>query len=171
MNYHTYYSGAGKTRTQTFRVQITGHLQPDDDEIIHSQNLNIRATNIQEAYAISTCVRNTRLSSLWTTTTVIDLQERDAKTWANRPGEPKGNRSSEQDTKVYSVVIIREAGPDPLTGKWTDFAEDQLTIHAISEQKAHCIANFVSRSRLINRLDERLSTKKNVGTTKMKLNL
>ncbi|GAA4416294.1 hypothetical protein GCM10023187_47600 [Nibrella viscosa] len=42
--------------------------------------------------------------------------------------------------KTYSVVVIREPGPDPLTGEVIGYADEQLTIDATSRQAAYELA-------------------------------
>lgn len=144
MNYYKYYSSPDKFSARTYRVQISGHLLPDDDQVVVSQSLNIRATHPEEAYHVSSSVRDSRLNRLYTTAVVTDLQGQSLQTWKSGPLKPELTDSFEQDVKVYSVVIVREAGANPLTGVWSNYAEDHLTIHATSEQQAHHIADFVS---------------------------
>lgn len=64
MNYRSYYIGANRIAAITFRVKITGHLLPNDDETVFAQHLNIRATNLQEAYPIAASVQDVRLNRL-----------------------------------------------------------------------------------------------------------
>lgn len=143
MNYQRYYSGIDRTLAQTFRLIITAHLLPNE-EVLYHQTLNVRARDPYEALEISLLIRDNKLNHLYTSTAVSDLSGK--LQFVGSSGPVKIDTVNEQEFGLYKyqVTIVREGGNDPVTGRWCDYAEDHLNIHALNEQQVHQLANFIS---------------------------
>jgi len=45
--------------------------------------------------------------------------------------------------QIYAVRVVREAAPDPITGKFYEYAEQTFDVEADSPQGAYKVANWV----------------------------
>ncbi|GAA4448735.1 hypothetical protein GCM10023189_07030 [Nibrella saemangeumensis] len=45
--------------------------------------------------------------------------------------------------KTYKIIIVREAGPDPVTGEVLGYAEEHITVDATSRQAAYELAQML----------------------------
>jgi hypothetical protein len=142
-NYYRYYSGREKVTARRFHIRTIGYSYPDGNPTL-SQNLNIRATSSEEAFTIARLIHGKRFNNLRTVSSIVDSASQIIDIREYPPHSDDRNPDPEQTVRTYTVVLMREAGKDPLTGIWLDYAEDHLTIYAPDKQRAYQIGSLVS---------------------------
>ncbi|GAB3900015.1 hypothetical protein [Spirosoma agri] len=138
MNYRKYYFGPEKEPATTFQIRIIDNSKSSSINIL--QELAIRANSPQEAFDLSVIIRDERLDGISTQTYVSDMAGQVLLTGEN---ESSNDLTSKIKVSTYKVTVIREAGPDAIGGGWHEYAEEHLRIHALTEQEAHQMADFI----------------------------